>query len=44
LIYKAISAWYVNVEKIKEMMIKNNEKIRWMPDNIKHGRFGKWLE
>lgn len=44
LIYRAISAWYVNVETIKDKMIENNEKIAWMPDVIKHGRFGKWVE
>ncbi len=44
LIYKAVSTWFVAVEKIKERMIDCNEQIRWVPDNIKHGRFGKWLE
>jgi len=44
LIYRAISAWYVNVESIKDKMIANNEKITWVPDTIKHGRFGKWVE
>ncbi|AEJ61905.1 Isoleucyl-tRNA synthetase [Spirochaeta thermophila DSM 6578] len=44
LIYRAISSWFVAVEKIKERMIANNEKIYWMPSHIKHGRFGKWLE
>lgn len=44
LIYRAISAWYVSVESLKERMIANNEKITWMPETIKHGRFGKWVE
>ena len=44
LIYRAISAWYVNVESLKDRMIANNQKVNWMPDNIKDGRFGKWLE
>lgn len=44
LIYRAISAWYVNVEKIKDKMLAANDKINWTPDNLKHGRFGKWLE
>ncbi len=44
LIYKAISAWYINVEKIKDKMILNNEKIKWIPDMIKYWRFGKWIE
>ncbi|MBF0297660.1 MAG: isoleucine--tRNA ligase [Oligoflexia bacterium] len=44
LIYRAISSWYVNVEKIKEDLIKCNQQINWVPDHIKDGRFGKWLE
>ncbi|RAL56575.1 isoleucine--tRNA ligase [Candidatus Gracilibacteria bacterium GN02-872] len=44
LIYKAISAWYVDVTAIKDQMIKNNQKINWVPDDIKNGRMGKWLE
>lgn len=44
LIYKAVSTWFVAVEKIKEQLLAANEKIHWVPDHIKHGRFGKWLE
>ncbi len=44
LIYKAVSTWFVAVEKIKDKLVKNNEPIAWMPDHIKYGRFGKWLE
>jgi isoleucyl-tRNA synthetase len=44
LIYKAISSWYVSVEKVKEQMLANNREINWVPDHIQQGRFGKWLE
>ncbi|MBF0361510.1 MAG: isoleucine--tRNA ligase [Oligoflexia bacterium] len=44
LIYRAISSWYVNVEKIKDDLLKSNQQINWVPDHIKEGRFGKWLE
>lgn len=44
LIYKAVSTWFVAVEKIKEKCLSANEKIHWVPDHIQHGRFGKWLE
>jgi isoleucyl-tRNA synthetase len=44
LIYKAIPSWYVSVEKIKDQLIKSNEQINWVPEHIKDGRFGKWLE
>ena len=29
---------------IKDKLIKYNEQINWIPDNVKNGRFGKWLE
>ena len=44
LIYKAMSCWFVNVQKIKETMLKCNDEITWVPEHIKYGRFGKWLE
>lgn len=44
LIYKAVRTWFVSVEKIKDRLIAANEKINWVPDHIKHGRFGNWLE
>ncbi len=44
LIYRALSSWYVNVEAIKDKMIKNNQQINWIPSHLKDGRFGKWLE
>ncbi|MBS0604539.1 MAG: isoleucine--tRNA ligase [Verrucomicrobia bacterium] len=44
LIYKAVSTWFVAVEKIKDRILACNEQIHWVPDHIKQGRFGKWLE
>lgn len=44
LIYRAMSCWFVNVQKIKETMLKCNDQITWVPEHIKYGRFGKWLE
>ncbi|MFP5385264.1 MAG: isoleucine--tRNA ligase [Bacteriovoracia bacterium] len=44
LIYRAMPQWYLAVEKIKDRMIKANEQINWVPETIKEGRFGKWLE
>ena len=44
LIYKAMSSWFVRVENIKDELIKANENITWIPEHIKYGRFGKWLE
>jgi len=44
LIYKALDAWYLNVEKLKNSLIECNKEIDWYPETIKEGRFGKWLE
>ena len=44
LIYRAISSWFVDVQKIKDKMLKANSQINWVPAHLKEGRFGKWLE
>jgi isoleucyl-tRNA synthetase len=44
LIYRAMPSWYVNVESFKDKLVKNNEDINWIPNHVKYGRFGKWLE
>jgi isoleucyl-tRNA synthetase len=44
LIYRAVSSWFVRVTDIKDRMLENNEQITWVPENVKHGQFGKWLE
>ena len=44
LIYRAIPSWYVQVTKVKNKMIDANSKINWVPEHIKDGRFGNWVE
>ena len=44
LIYRAVSTWFVNIDRIKEKMLKANTQINWIPKHIRDGRFGKWLE
>ena len=51
LIYKAISTWYLNLNKIvkdgktvKEWLNENNQEINWTPNHIKNGRFGSWIQ
>jgi isoleucyl-tRNA synthetase len=44
LIYRAVGSWFVSVEKIKDAMLEANSRITWVPEHIKAGRFGKWLE
>lgn len=44
LIYRAISTWFVAVEKIKDRIISANKQVHWVPEHLRDGRFGKWLE
>jgi len=44
LIYRAVGSWFVSVEKIKKDLLDVNSQIYWVPEHIKEGRFGKWLE
>ncbi|MBQ3004893.1 MAG: isoleucine--tRNA ligase [Clostridia bacterium] len=44
LIYKAMDAYYFDIGKIKDRLIELNEQINWIPETVKHGRFGNWLE
>ncbi len=43
LIYRAIDAWYVRVEDLRERMLKNNEGVHWTPDYVGEKRFANWL-
>ncbi len=40
----AADSWFVKVTDIKKDLIKNNKNINWIPEHVKEGRFGKWLE
>ncbi|MCF0262086.1 MAG: isoleucine--tRNA ligase [Sphaerochaetaceae bacterium] len=44
LIYRAMDCWFVKVTDFKDKMVANNRKVYWMPEHLKEGRFGKWLE
>ncbi|MBN8543440.1 MAG: isoleucine--tRNA ligase [Alphaproteobacteria bacterium] len=44
LIYRAMSSWYVNVQKIKANMAENNKNIHWIPDHVREGQMGKGIE
>ncbi len=40
----ATSSWFVKVTDLKDQLVKNNQEISWVPEHMKEGRFGKWLE
>ncbi len=37
-------SWFIRTTEYKDQMLANNAKINWLPDHIKDGRFGKFLE
>ncbi len=43
LIYRAIEAWYVKVEDIRDRLVAHNAGVHWMPAAIGDKRFGNWL-
>ncbi|MFZ4631911.1 MAG: isoleucine--tRNA ligase [Patescibacteria group bacterium] len=43
LLYYAKDSWFIEMSKVREDLITNNQKINWVPDHIKAGRFGEWL-
>ena len=44
LIYYARESWFIRMTEVKEDLIRNNNTINWIPENIGKGRFGDWLE
>jgi isoleucyl-tRNA synthetase len=44
LIYKAVSSWFVEVTKFRDRMVELNQQITWVPEHVKDGQFGNWLE
>jgi isoleucyl-tRNA synthetase len=44
LIYKALSSWFVRVTQFRDRMVELNQQIDWIPDHIRDGLFGRWLE
>ncbi|WP_010251292.1 isoleucine--tRNA ligase [Acetivibrio cellulolyticus] len=44
LLYYAMDTWFVKMTAVKDKLLKNNNKINWLPDNIREGRMGNFLE
>ena len=43
LIYRAVPSWFVRVTDFADDLAACNEAVRWVPEHIKHGRFGNWI-
>ncbi len=44
LINYAKKSWYIRTSKLRDILVKNNQAINWVPEHIRDGRFGNWLE
>src|SRR3972149_248792 len=44
LLYYAKKSWYIKMTAVKDQLLKNNDAINWVPEYIKNGRFGNWLD
>jgi isoleucyl-tRNA synthetase len=44
LIYRAVRSWFVQVTTLKDALLAHNQEIHWVPEHIRDGRFGQWLE
>lgn len=44
LLYYARSTWFIRMTAVRERLMANNRAVNWMPDNIKEGRMGNFLD
>lgn len=44
LIFRAVSSWMIKVPEFKAELQKNNQQINWIPESVRDGAFGQWLE
>lgn len=43
LLYFSQFSWFIEMSRLRNELIANNQKINWVPEHIKEGRFGEWL-
>ncbi|HTP01788.1 MAG TPA: isoleucine--tRNA ligase [Anaerolineales bacterium] len=44
LMYYARDSWYIRTSQFKDRLVALNKTINWVPEHIREGRFGNWLE
>ncbi|NTV89715.1 MAG: isoleucine--tRNA ligase, partial [Clostridiales bacterium] len=44
LIYYARDTWFIKMTEVRDKLLHNNNIVNWMPDNIREGRMGNFLE
>ncbi len=43
-LYYAKPSWYIRTTAIRDRLVETNQTIHWVPEHIRDGRFGEWLE
>lgn len=44
LIYYAIDSWFIRTTEVKEQLIANSKSVNWIPEHVREGRMGNFLE
>ncbi len=44
LLYYARPTWFIRMTAVRDQLVANNRSVNWMPENIKEGRMGNFLE
>ncbi|MFA6999567.1 MAG: class I tRNA ligase family protein [Candidatus Paceibacterota bacterium] len=44
LLYYALPSWFINIQKVKDSLLKNGEDMNWIPEHLKEGRFKNTME
>ncbi len=44
LLYYARPTWFINMTAVRDDLVRNNRSVNWLPDNVKEGRMGNFLE
>ena len=44
LLYYALDTWFIRMTAVKDRLIKNNNSVNWIPESIRDGRMGNFLE
>ena len=44
LIYYARSSWFISMTKVRDELVKNTKSVNWMPESIRDGRMGNFVE
>ncbi len=44
LLYYARNTWFIEMSKVRDKLVANNNTVNWLPPSIGEGRFGNFLE